>query len=87
MDLGRQPGAHGAVASHSGISEAHGAADLSRGGDKRAAMERIVLPSGRIHTLVVGALAGRRFPACDDPVDDADRFGHRGQFSATGHDR
>ena len=69
VDLGhRQPGAHDPLAAHAGISEAHGADELSRGRGQRAAVGSVVLLSGRIHALVGAGLAGRKFPAHDDAV-------------------
>ena len=66
VDLGRHAGADGPVAAHAGISEAHGADRLPRGGHQRAAVERLVLLARRIHPLVVAALAGGKLPAHDD---------------------
>ena len=66
VDLGRHAGADGPLAAHAGISEAHGADRLPRGGHQRAAVERVVLLARGIHPLVVAALAGGQLPADDD---------------------
>ena len=42
-----QSGEHDTFAAHSGIPEAHGSGSLSRGRDERAAVERLILLSGR----------------------------------------
>ena len=87
MDLGRDAGADGPLAAHAGISEAHGADDLSRSGDQRAAVERLVLLARRLHPLVVAAVAGRQLPADDDAVERAVPVGHRRQLPAPGDGR
>ena len=48
------------------VSEADGADHLPRGGDQRAAVERLVLLARRIHPLVGAAVAGGQLPADDD---------------------
>src|ERR1700674_452266 len=87
MDLGSEPGPHGSVLTHSGISKAHGAVDLSRVRDQRAAVERILLLSGRIHPLVVAAFAGGEFPTHHDDLAGPVPLRYRGQLSAPGDDR
>src|ERR1051326_7959119 len=87
MDLGSQPSPHGVVFAHSRVSKAHGAVDLSRGGDQRATMERLLLLSGRIHPLVVATIAGRKFPTYHDDLERPDALGYRRQLPATGDDR
>src|SRR5262249_16657227 len=77
MDLGSQSATYSPFAADSGISEANGAVDVSRGGDERAAMERLLLLSRRVYALVGTALRGRKLPTDHDTVPRPDGFGRR----------
>ena len=67
MDLGSQPAdGDDAVAADAGIPQADGAAELPRGRQQRAAVDGVVLLSGRLHAVVGGGVARRRHRSDDD---------------------
>ena len=88
VDLGRQSAdGHDALAAHAGVSEAHGADELSRGRVQRAAVDGGVLLSGRIHALVGQASLGGPIEVLVDAAPGAVPDRHRRQLSAQGPHR
>src|SRR5262245_3479496 len=82
-----QPGANDTFLADSRISETHGSDELSRGCEQLAAMERLVLLSGRIHALVVRSVFGRKFSADDEREPGSVHVRDRREFLSAGFDR